>query len=389
MPTTLKAYRADGTEVRPGDTLITLATDLHFTFHAAVRVTDPARDGAIQATGAGYPFPQQYPAGLFGLTVRAAAEPELKAYREGGTEVRPGDTISMGSGDMTFRAAVSTDGRAGMIAVDGYSDMFASPFGLTVRAADEPAQHGVWCECTPSECPVNQPETSDRSEPVPAMLTLDEALTAVSDAQYGDDYVQQRELTALRYLAAAVRAQVAPAPDADELAADAERTARTTAPPVPGITENAGFTVYAVLPAGFGSWYVAARRDSDGERVTWLAETCPGGTLAFSNGHYITRGQSSDDEALADLAHRAGVFSALDRLASGMATREAYLESHAKVLDELSGVHGVGRAKVRAGLLEAATLGYARISWHEGSTRRDYGIRYDRYRCTFSWHREN
>ena len=47
----------------------------------------------------------------------------------------------------------------------------------------------------------------------------------------------------------AVRAQLAPLPEgeADAMAAEAERAARTMAPPVPGVTSHNGYTVRAVI----------------------------------------------------------------------------------------------------------------------------------------------
>src|SRR5882672_12862986 len=70
----------------------------------------------------------------------------LHAFREDGTEVLPGETITMAGNetDLTFRAAteVSDDaGTSGMIAVDGYPDMFSAPFGLTVRAVSDQSEH--------------------------------------------------------------------------------------------------------------------------------------------------------------------------------------------------------------------------------------------------------
>jgi hypothetical protein len=358
----------------------------------------------------------------------------LKAYREDGTEVHPGDTITMTGIDLTFRSATvaSNDrGTGGMIDTVRYPGLYTRPFGLTVRAVDEPAWHsagtgipaeirrniagpgGFWAFVGPDagmhpwnwriidssdgetvtsgtawslddakqavldwERPGPVPGTlSDRSEPDP----LREALAACDREEDG----------ALTGLYHAVRAQLeAPSQDAAELAADAEHDAQRMAPPVPGVTQNMGCTVYAVLDAGPGSWWVAARRESDGERVTWFAKTCPGGTLAYSAGHYHTRGQSSDDEARADLADRAGVFSALDRLTSGAVTREIYRQSYQAALTELNENCGVGRARVREALLEAAALGSARVTWHRDGPR-TYGICYDRYRCTFSWRRES
>lgn len=69
----LKAYRmADGTEVRPGDTVTDFRGDTAV-FHAATRANDPdgqnslGRDGKVQVGGQ---FGPEYYARVFGLTVR-------------------------------------------------------------------------------------------------------------------------------------------------------------------------------------------------------------------------------------------------------------------------------------------------------------------------------
>jgi hypothetical protein len=395
----------------------------------------------------------------------------LRVYREDGTEVLPGDTVLMAgiSRPHVFRAALIESGEAGtlgMIAVDGYPEMFASPYGLTVRAVpvtdDEPAwesagtgvpgdiqrdirgpggflaqvgpsagdiwnwliidssdsatvtsgpardqeagkqavldwerKHGLipasgiplLPHVTPPP-PVHDTGTSGRPDPD----ALDEALR-LADAALNDPSSADREHEALYRLADAVRNALTPVRGGtDALAAEADRTARTTAPPVPGVTQHTGHTVYAVLghkPASPGlleSWIVAAA-DDRGEHVTWNAYASDDGSgrLHYDTGHYHYPGEGTDSEALVDLANRAGVFTALTGLSSGTATREAFTESYAKVLAGLSGVYGVGRARVRAGLLEAAALGYARISWHHSGMRQDYGISYDRVSCTFSW----
>lgn len=90
------------------------------------------------------------------------------------------------------------------------------------------------------------------------------------------------------------------------------------APPVPGITANAGYVIRAVLPghpAGNGlleSWWVAAEREG-GEWVTWEAYALDGeqaGRLAYDAGHYYNGTAHPDTNrkaALADLAVRAGL----------------------------------------------------------------------------------
>lgn len=92
------------------------------------------------------------------------------------------------------------------------------------------------------------------------------------------------------------------------------------APPVPGITENAGYVIRAVLPGHpaepglLESWYVAAERAEDHEWVTWeaYANDVPGyeGRLAYNAGHYFGGTAHPDTNkraALLDLARRAGI----------------------------------------------------------------------------------
>ena len=61
-----------------------------------------------------------------------------------------------------------------------------------------------------------------------------------------------------------------------ELAAKADETARTMAPPVPGVTENRGYVLFTVIdgaPGGNGqlrSWSVAGER-WDGACAVWTA----------------------------------------------------------------------------------------------------------------------
>lgn len=127
-----------------------------------------------------------------------------------------------------------------------------------------------------------------------------------------------------RELELAVRAQLAPLPEgeADRLAEAAERDARTMAPPVPGVTANAGYTIRAVLPGHpasdglLASWYVACEAESiSGAWVTWTAYALdhPGreGYLSYDAGHYYDGPDPADnrDRALSDLAIRAGLMS--------------------------------------------------------------------------------
>jgi hypothetical protein len=96
-----------------------------------------------------------------------------------------------------------------------------------------------------------------------------------------------RELTALRDLAAAVRAALAVPSDADELADAADREARSMAPPVPGVTRVGGYVVRALIttPGRNTAWFVAAEGDSEhstGRWSTWRAEQDSTGHLLFS-----------------------------------------------------------------------------------------------------------
>lgn len=97
--------------------------------------------------------------------------------------------------------------------------------------------------------------------------------------------------------------------NAGELAAEAEREARTMAPPVPGVTQNAGYTVRAVLPGHdaepglLASCYVAAEGPG-GAWVTWNAYTREDGHLSYDAGHYF-HGPDARRLGLADLAERA------------------------------------------------------------------------------------
>lgn len=396
--------------------------------------TNPARSRNPRPWG--YSSPEDFHAKTDGQFRTGQPEPgdimtTLHAFREDGTEVLPGETVTMTGMNHTFNAAtrVSNDaGTDGLIAIDGYAEMFSAPYGLTVRAVrseDPPPigqdpDHCETCLAYDGSPPGPEPETwvfvwnrelspgAAAGQPEATPATLDAALTAVNDNRAGlldaqrdlpeNGASSERDayLGALENLADAVRAQLGPAPDADELAAEADRTARTSAPPVPGVTQNTGHTVYAVMRTNHvpgepldDEWVIAAANDR--EHVTWTARTCEGGTLAYDTGHYHAGGEGSgsEAEALIDLANRAGVFRMLTDLSYGTPARAAFQDSHARVLDELAVHCGVGRARVRSGLMEAAALGYARISWHAGSRRQDYGIRYDRVGCVFTWARAN
>jgi hypothetical protein len=100
------------------------------------------------------------------------------------------------------------------------------------------------------------------------------------------------------------------------------------APPVPGVTRNAGYVVRAVIhahdavPGLLAAWWVACESDN-GAWVTWNAYMRDGteaGQLAYDGGHYFTGpghldhralhdGYSPDNKqaALTDLAIRAGL----------------------------------------------------------------------------------
>lgn len=407
MPTTLKAFREDGTEVRPGDTISMIG--IEHTFRAATVVSNAARtSGMIAVDG----YPDMY-AAPFGLTVRAVPddEPAWEDYSEqepgairrdirgpGGFEARVGPRggwliIDTSDGE-TVTGGIARDRVAGKLAVAEWERMHvpASPArpelawysantgtpGDKQRDLDVPrgpeAGAGYWAVIGPNA------DGSYGWTVVDGINGDDVASAPADDEASAMDAVAAWEDAARAEWKSALPAGNEPAPDASRMA-----------PPVPGVTANTGHTVYAVLPAGrHDRWWVAMR--SDRERVTWEAETCPDGTLAYNAGHYHTSGAGADAEALADLADRAGIFEMLTSLSAGAAAREAFRESYDRVLEELSGTYGVGKARIRDGLLEAAALGSATLSWHdrgEPGRRRDYGIRYDRYRCVFTWHRES
>lgn len=174
-------------------------------------------------------------------------------------------------------------------------------------------------------------------------LTVAEALYEVNRARddfeaagyhHTDCYVD-----VLEHLAEAVRRELAPLPEgeAERLAAQAEADARTMAPPVPGVTRNAGYTVQAVMPGGpaepgsLAYWWVACEDAERGAWVTWEAYAMDGrlaGHLAYNAGHYYTGPDPAGNksQALADLAVRAGTM-------TQMALR---------IADEITRYHGDG-----------------------------------------------
>jgi hypothetical protein len=166
----------------------------------------------------------------------------------------------------------------------------------------------------------------------PSDTPVADALAGV-DAAQGNDAGQfglgpVRELAALRDLAEAVRAELTRPSDSAAMAAEADRDARTMAPPVPGVTVNAGYTVRAVIhmhdavPGLLAEWLVACENER-GEWAAWHAYMQDGpqaGRLSYDGGHYFqhpagTRVNRTD--ALADLAVRAGTVHAVaERIAA-------------------------------------------------------------------------
>jgi hypothetical protein len=126
-----------------------------------------------------------------------------------------------------------------------------------------------------------------------------------------------RAATLYHELEDTLRAQLASLPEgaAGRMAAEADRAARTMAPPVPGVSQNSGYTVRAVIhmhdaePGLLEQWVVACQ-GSSGEWVTWNAYS-QGGRLAYEAGNYFgsTGERANRRAALADLAIRAGTMS--------------------------------------------------------------------------------
>lgn len=161
-------------------------------------------------------------------------------------------------------------------------------------------------------------------------MTVTDALAAADLAASQGSGADVEE--ALWHLAEAVRAGLAPLPDgmAEAMAADAERAARTMAPPVPGITRNGGYTVRSVIHMhdavpGLLAEYLVACDDERGYWVTWHAYVMDGaraGRLTYDGGNYFQSlgGVGANRQAaLADLAVRAGTMSG----PSGVAARIA------------------------------------------------------------------
>jgi hypothetical protein len=118
----------------------------------------------------------------------------------------------------------------------------------------------------------------------------------------------------------AVRAQLAPLPEgeAERMAAEAERDARTMAPPTPGVTSHNGYVVRAVVynhahaDGYLEAWWIAGE-DSEGRWVTWNAYAgdpagSQAGRLSYDAGNYFGSpdARANRRAALADLAVRAG-----------------------------------------------------------------------------------
>lgn len=166
-----------------------------------------------------------------------------------------------------------------------------------------------------------------------------------------------RAISLYHELEDALRARLVPLPEgeAERLAEAAERAARTMAPPVPGVTANAGYTVRAVIclhPHQNGlleSWAVACEDPERGVWATWTAYALdhPGriGQLAYDTGHYfdMVSGPSglgrADNKrrALADLAIRAGLMSEI-----GLRIADEITRYH-----DLTGPYTTGRTEDR------------------------------------------
>jgi hypothetical protein len=275
--------------------------------------------------------------------------------------------------------------------------------GLTPEAASPRSNamaHGERCSCVPSECPANaSPGPSAPEDTLRAALdTVNDnrvELARAHESGAGDDSSEaDAYLGALENLETVVLDQLGTTRMAFQLAAEAEEAARTSAPPVPGVTRNNGYTVYSVMGVrtnitrrlSENAWTVAAVSEA-GEHVTWSAWATEDGRLAYGNGRYHS-GDEAAANALIDLANRSNVFASLDELASrpeALATLEA---SRDAVESELHDTHTTGRAAIRRALLEAAAAGHASLTWTSGRVRRVYIIRYNRRTFTFSWRRE-
>lgn len=155
----------------------------------------------------------------------------------------------------------------------------------------------------------------------PAGNRLQNALDQAETALGGDEFEMRAALIQLADLVHDQLDKAGPA-EADALAAEAAEAARTMAPPVPGVTVNAGYVIQAVMPGHpaepglLQCWYVAAERRR--AWVTWEAYMLDGeraGFLAYNAGHYFTGPDQavSKRAALADLAVRAGTMPEIAR----------------------------------------------------------------------------
>ena len=135
----------------------------------------------------------------------------------------------------------------------------------------------------------------------------------------------------------AVRAALTPLPagEAGRMAAEADRAARTMAPPMPGVTRHNDYIVRAVIyrnpkvPGLLEAWWVAGEDVMTGHWVTWNAYAgdpagSQAGRLSYDAGHYFgsTDAALNRKQALADLAERAGTMADMaERIASTIVNR--------------------------------------------------------------------
>jgi len=223
---------------------------------------------------------------------------------------------------------------------------------------------------------VHGPVTGNTARELPAIL---------ADLDRCPSGTEAREL--YHELEDTLRARLTPHPDAAALAAQAERAAKTAAPPVPGITDNGGMTVFAVLPGDRpAGWYVACER-GDGETVTWIAYANGEGTLVYSAGNYFTSRSSRANrrDALIDLAERAGVLRAMSEQAADPAVVADAMESYGKALERLTVFEDISTLRTRQALLHAALTGLAEVTRKAGPYRAaaTFTVIFDRYRRVF------
>jgi hypothetical protein len=144
-----------------------------------------------------------------------------------------------------------------------------------------------------------------------------------------DEYVD-----VLERLVSAVRAELSQPSDVAELAAQAERDARTMAPPVPGVTRHNGYIMRAVInrnpkvPGYLEAWWVAGEDPVTRHWVTWNAYAGdPAGSrpgrLSYDGGHYFDGpdAQANKRRAMGDLAERAGTMPEMARRIAAEVTR--------------------------------------------------------------------